>query len=83
MPEDLPLEIRAQGRPGADGPAAEPQHWLGGMSLDDVERLAIEQTLVHCRGNKAEAARTLRISEKSIYNKMKRLGLNGHPRPSL
>lgn len=48
---------------------------LAGMTLSEIEQLAIEQTLKSCSGNKAQSARTLGISEKSIYNKMKRLGL--------
>lgn len=46
---------------------------LAGRTLADVERQAIIETLEYCRGNKARTARTLGISEKSIYNKMKRL----------
>ena len=49
---------------------------LAGMTLDDVEKMAVEQTLRSVGGNKAKAARKLGISEKSIYNKMKRLGLD-------
>ena len=49
---------------------------LAGMTLDDVEKMAVEQTLRSVGGNKAKAARELGISEKSIYNKMKRLGLD-------
>ncbi|MFO0904059.1 MAG: sigma-54 dependent transcriptional regulator [Pirellulales bacterium] len=45
---------------------------LAGRTLDELERQAILDTLAACRGNKAEAARRLGISEKSIYNKMKR-----------
>ena len=45
------------------------------LPLAVVERLAIQQTLEACGGNKALAARTLGITEKSIYNKMTRLGL--------
>lgn len=48
---------------------------IGGMPLDEVEKLAIQQTLELCQGNKAAAARQLGITEKSIYNKMARLGL--------
>lgn len=48
---------------------------LGGQTLAEIEKLAIQQTLELCEGNKAESARSLGISEKSIYNKMKRLGL--------
>lgn len=48
---------------------------LAGMSLSDIEKMAIEETLAACGGNKAKTARTLGISEKSIYNKMKRHGI--------
>ena len=50
-------------------------NFLGGKTLVDIEKSAIQQTLKLCNGNKAESARSLGISEKSIYNKMKRLGL--------
>jgi DNA-binding NtrC family response regulator len=53
-----------------------PMASLAGKTLDEIERLAIEQTLVACRGNKAKSARMLGISEKSIYNKIKRLDVD-------
>jgi DNA-binding NtrC family response regulator len=46
-----------------------------GIKLEKLERLAIKQTLIDCDGNKAMAARSLGISEKSIYNKLKRFGM--------
>ncbi len=49
---------------------------IGSISFAEIEKLAIEKTLKHCEGNKAKAARVLEISEKSIYNKMKRLGIH-------
>ncbi|PQJ29385.1 sigma-54-dependent transcriptional regulator [Rubritalea profundi] len=48
---------------------------LAGKTLAEIEKIAIGQTLDLCNGNKAESARTLGISEKSIYNKMNRLNL--------
>jgi DNA-binding NtrC family response regulator len=60
---------QAGARPGSATPA------IGGMVLEDLEKLAIQQTLQLCEGNKAAAARHLGITEKSIYNKMARLGL--------
>lgn len=45
---------------------------LAGKTLAEIEQLAIVQTLESTGGNKAMAARMLGISEKSIYNKMKR-----------
>jgi DNA-binding NtrC family response regulator len=63
----------------SDGPAPADkscENSLAGMTLDDVEKMAVEQKLRSVGGNKARAARELGISEKSIYNKMKRLGLD-------
>lgn len=45
--------------------------WSPGMSLREVERLAIEATLAACDDNQAKAARMLKVSEKTIYNKLK------------
>lgn len=77
--DDLPEEIRRSPVPssspsttGSSNPG-EPQ--IAGMALRDLEKLAIEQTLEMCGGNKASAARHLGITEKSIYNKMTRLRL--------
>ncbi|MBD5778278.1 sigma-54-dependent Fis family transcriptional regulator [Pelagicoccus sp. NFK12] len=65
--EDLPAELRA-----AKSQASTATPSLAGKTLSEIEKIAIEQTLEHCKGNKAESARMLGISEKSIYNKMKR-----------
>ena len=48
---------------------------LAGLTLAQVEGRAILDTLRATGGNKAKAARQLAISEKSIYNKIKRLKL--------
>ena len=68
--EDLSAEVRDERQN-----QAEPTTSLAGLSLAEIEKTAIRQTLEMCGGNKSRAARTLGISEKSIYNKMKRLGL--------
>ncbi len=44
-------------------------------TLAEVEQLAIEAALAACNGNKAKTALRLGISEKSIYNKMRRHGM--------
>ncbi len=49
---------------------------LAGLTLDEIERRAILETLESCEGNKAKSARSLGISEKSIYNKMRRLKID-------
>ncbi|MBL9134322.1 MAG: sigma-54-dependent Fis family transcriptional regulator [Verrucomicrobiales bacterium] len=56
-------------------PANKEQLQVGGLPLADLERLAIQQTLELCKGNKAAAARSLGVTEKTIYNKLSRLGL--------
>ncbi|MEM9079619.1 MAG: sigma-54 dependent transcriptional regulator [Verrucomicrobiota bacterium] len=56
-------------------------HGLAGIPLKQLEREALLQTLDACRGNKAETARQLGITEKSVYNKLKRHGLI-QPKPA-
>ena len=52
------------------------QKLTAGKTLAQIERLAIISTLRECKGNKAASARVLGISEKSIYNKMRRLKIS-------
>jgi DNA-binding NtrC family response regulator len=49
---------------------------LAGQTLDEIERRAIIDTLSLLGGNKKAAAKMLGIDEKSIYNKMRRLGIS-------
>jgi len=64
---DLPREFQASS--GTSGAAS--LGGLAGLSLEEIERAAIEQTLRFCGGRKAETAKLLGISEKSVYNKLK------------
>ncbi len=52
---------------------------LAGITLKEIEKSAILQTLAMANGNKAKAARLLGITEKTIYNKMARLGIQSPP----
>ena len=45
---------------------------LAGRTLEDIERMAIEQALRQCGNDKTHAARMLGISVKTIYNKLMR-----------
>ncbi len=72
-PADLPTELC---NPSAAAPASNASSSLAGMKLRDIERQAIIETLALCQGNKSKAARYLGISEKSIYNKMRRLDIS-------
>lgn len=75
--EALPEEILVyENDPmSAAGSGSAPGVQIANISLENLERIAIAQTLDACNGVKIEAARRLGITEKSIYNKMRRLGL--------
>ncbi len=49
---------------------------LVGMTLEDIERRAIIETLEHCEGNRNQAAELLGVSLKSVYNKVKKFGID-------
>ena len=42
-----------------------------GQSLDEVEKQFLTRTLLHVNGNKKKAAELLKISLKTVYNKVK------------
>lgn len=48
---------------------------IAGMTLQEIEKKAILETLILTDGNKKDAAKVLGIAEKSIYNKMVKLGI--------
>jgi len=48
----------------------------------DAERRLIEEALSRTRGNKSQAARLLRTDYKTLYLKMKSLGVRGTERPT-
>lgn len=65
-PGDAPA---AAGEPAADDPLLVPVRV--GDSLEDVERRLLERTLLAVGGDKKKAAEMLRVSLKTIYNKIK------------
>lgn len=68
---DLPTEVLAN----SDG-SQRGRKELAGIPLAELEKIAIEQTLAQCGGNKSATARRLGISEKSVYNKIKRFRID-------
>jgi transcriptional regulator with PAS, ATPase and Fis domain len=65
--QDLPETIYAGGRHD-EAPFEVPQ----GLTLEDVERAAVYQTLDRCRGNRTRAARSLGISVRTLQRRLKR-----------
>jgi two-component system response regulator HydG len=44
-------------------------------TMDELEKMAIEQALRRCNGNRAQAARTLKIGAKTLYRKIEKYGI--------
>ncbi len=54
---------------------AEPDEITKGMTVDQMERVLIEQALRESKGNRKEAAAKLGIGERTLYRKIKRYKL--------
>ena len=69
--EDLPPTIRdAERLPNQSGFVIPPHH-----TLEEIEKLAILQTLERTRGNKRKAASILGVYRPTLYNKLKKYNL--------
>ena len=69
--EDLPPSIRdAERLPNQTGFVIPPHH-----TLEEIEKLAILQTLERTRGNKRKAASILGVYRPTLYNKLKKYNL--------
>jgi DNA-binding NtrC family response regulator len=70
------LELRDLERMGLGSEAsALDQMALAGISLEQLERTAIKQTLARVRGNKVRAAKQLGIAVSTLYEKLKRFSI--------
>ncbi len=69
---DIPAEIhRPRQLTGGTSTAGD----LGGMSLNELEKQAIIDTLAQTEGNREKAAKILGIGERTLYRKIKEYGL--------
>jgi sigma-54 dependent transcriptional regulator, acetoin dehydrogenase operon transcriptional activator AcoR len=68
LPEDFLAQANSAG-PRPPGPSSGSPRL---PTLDEVEDELIERTIRACHGNRSAAARTLRISRGTLYNKLKR-----------
>ena len=69
---DLPPEMAPRRQlMGAGGPPAS----LAGVSLNDLERKAIMDTLARTKGNREKAAKILGIGERTLYRKIREYNL--------
>jgi two-component system, NtrC family, response regulator HydG len=72
--KDLPADVVKNYRP--DDVFQNPLPELGGKSLDEIEAMALAQTLKQTGGNKTEAAKLLHITRTTLNNKIKKYGLD-------
>jgi two-component system response regulator HydG len=68
----MPPEIH-QPRQLAAGPR--PQSSAAGLSLNELEKQAIAETLAKTKGNRQIAAKILGIGERTLYRKIKEYNL--------
>ena len=68
VPETTLTSIEVE--PGESKPAPEVLYRTG-MSMADVERVAISAALRECQGNRRKAAARLGIGERTLYRKIK------------
>lgn len=67
--------IEDRGRTSAPADHREASHALPSGTLEDMERAMLARSLARHAGHKPSVAAELGISEKSVYNKIKRYGL--------
>ena len=71
----LPINITEKYPDGETSPTPATPIMDGTHSLEDIEKEAILATLKTSNGNKAEAARRLGVTRKTLHNKLKSYGL--------
>ena len=68
--EHVPIELRS-----GDGDGSTSLGSLAGLSLEQIEKQAIRNTLRMTAGNREQAAKMLGIGERTLYRKLKEYGL--------
>lgn len=73
--DDLPDEIRNYGSTGAGDSAVSADHRQA-VTLGEMEKQLIENTLAKCGGNKKKAADMMGVSRSAFYEKLKKHGID-------
>ena len=68
--DTFPEEIQEWSPPGRATPRP-----IEELTLEEMERVLIEKTLERTGGNKSQAARLLNVNRRSIYNRLKKYGI--------
>lgn len=68
--DDIPEHVQGGGsRPLSTGQ-------VPGLNLDEIERRKIKEALATAGGNRNEAAKLLGLSERTLYRKIKQMGIS-------
>jgi len=74
-PQLPPFLLSPESRGAALGPSTSLKTVLAGMSLNELEKQAIVETLTKTQGNREKAAKILGIGERTLYRKIKEYNL--------
>lgn len=81
-PEPVTVDAPVAQPPGGGATAGSDTAGLVGRTVAEVERDLILDTVRHCLGNRTHAANILGISIRTLRNKLKQYGTEGHPVPA-
>jgi DNA-binding NtrC family response regulator len=71
MPAEMPLSVSQNPSPHEIVPM------LIGLTVEEIERELVLQTLAHCHGNRTHAARVLGLSVRTMRNKVRQYATDG------
>ena len=75
LPNDDPSKLKDNMEVNADGEKLVRDDAIGEMSLEDLEKEAIVRTLHYFNNNRRKAAKSLGMSERTLYRKIHDYGL--------
>ncbi|MGB1841910.1 MAG: helix-turn-helix domain-containing protein [Longimicrobiales bacterium] len=73
---EIPAYVPGEDAPLSEEPEDDVVVYRRGMTIDDMERAAIEAALQDVEGNRRKAAELLGIGERTLYRKISRYGLD-------
>jgi DNA-binding NtrC family response regulator len=75
MPEHVEVALGATAGPGQEPPSMTHSEELAGLSMSEVEKIAIKRTLEMTGNNKKKAAAALKIDYKTLLRKINQYGI--------
>jgi DNA-binding NtrC family response regulator len=76
LPPDVAHSVPGAAPAAESAGADESSPVLPDTTMDELERMAIEQALERCGGNRSQAARALKIGVKTLYRKIEKYAID-------